>query len=143
MTSAITQDQPPQPPKGAAPDDEPQEAGVREEEYLYRDASRLQAGSLLTSRTMARRLPSLVRRSVQMAWRVDRGATIGLLVCQIGTGVLAALGLLAVTGTITALISSGDITERLWDAAPQLAVIAAATGLRALLGIAVVWLTGR
>ncbi|MGW7725030.1 ATP-binding cassette domain-containing protein [Streptomyces canus] len=143
MTSAITQDQPPQPSKGTAPDQEPQEASVREEEYLYRDESRLQAGALLTSRTMARRLPSLVRRSVQMAWRVDRGATIGLLVCQIGTGVLAALGLLAVTGTITALISSGDITERLWDAAPQLAVITAATGLRALLGIAVVWLTGR
>ncbi|MFJ8980146.1 ATP-binding cassette domain-containing protein [Streptomyces sp. NPDC102282] len=143
MTSAITQDQPPQPPKGNAPDDEPQEASVREEEYLYRDESRLQAGSQLTSRTMARRLPSLVRRSVQMAWRVDRAATIGLLVCQTGTGVLAALGLLAVTGTITALISSGNITERLWDAAPQLAVIAAATGLRALLGIAVVWLTGR
>ncbi|WP_329331203.1 hypothetical protein OG866_00210 [Streptomyces sp. NBC_00663] len=64
MTSAITQDQPPQPPKGTAPDDEPQEAGVREEEYLFRDKSRLQASSLLTSRTMARRLPSLVRRSV-------------------------------------------------------------------------------
>ncbi|WMD05641.1 ABC transporter ATP-binding protein [Streptomyces sp. FXY-T5] len=143
MTSAITQDQPPQPPKGTTPDDEAQEASVREEEYLYRDESRLQAGSLLTSRTMARRLPSLVRRSVQMAWHVDRGATIGLLVCQIATGVLAALGLLAVTGTITALISSGDITERLRDAAPQLAIIAAATGLRALLGITVVWLTGR
>ncbi|WP_124265515.1 ATP-binding cassette domain-containing protein, partial [Streptomyces sp. ADI98-10] len=143
MTSAITQDQPPQPPKGTAPDDKPQEASVREEEYLYRDESQLQAGSQLTSRTMARRLPSLVRRSVQMAWRVDRGATIGLLVCQVGTGVLAALGLLAVTGTITALISSGDITERLWDAAPQLTVIAAATGLRAMLGIAAVWLTGR
>ncbi|WP_256122817.1 hypothetical protein [Streptomyces sp. LUP47B] len=62
--------------------------------------------------------------------------------CRIGTGVLAALGLLVVTGTITALISEGAITERLWDAAPQLAVIAA-TGLRALLGITVVWLTGR
>ncbi|MEU3159056.1 hypothetical protein ABZ753_16460 [Streptomyces griseoincarnatus] len=129
MISAITQDQPSQPPKGTTPDDEPQEAGVREEGYLYRDESRLQAGSLLRSRTMARRLPSLVRRSVRMAWRVDRGATIGLLVCQIGTGVLVALGLLAVTGTITALIPSGDITERLWDAAPQLAVIAAAIGL--------------
>lgn len=132
MTSAVTQGQPPQPPNGAVPDDEAQEAGVREEEYRYRDRSQLQAGSLLTSRSMARRLPSLVRRSVRMAWRVDRGATIGLLVCQIGTGVLAALGLLAVTGTITALISAGDITERLRDAAPQLTVIAAATGLRAL-----------
>lgn len=143
MTSAVTQDQPPQPRKATVPDDDPQQASVRREEYLYRDESRLQAGSQLTSRTMARRLPSLVRRSVQMAWGVDRGATIGLLFCQIGTGVLAALGLLAVTGTITALISAGDITERLWDAAPQLAVIAAATGLRALLDITVVWLTGR
>jgi D-alanyl-D-alanine dipeptidase len=39
MTSATTEDQPPQPPKGAAPDGEPQEAGVREEEYRYRNAS--------------------------------------------------------------------------------------------------------
>ncbi|MEV6401468.1 ABC transporter ATP-binding protein [Streptomyces galilaeus] len=143
MTSAITQEQPPQPPNGTSQDDGSEEASVREEEFLYRDASRLQAGSLLTTRTMARRLPVLVLRSLKMAWRVDHGATVGLLVCQVATGVLAALGLLAVTGTITALISSGAITERLWDAAPQLAVIAAATGLRALLGIIVVWLTGR
>lgn len=72
MTSAVTQDPPPQPPEGTAPDGEQQDAGVRAEEYLYRDESRLRAGSLLTSRTMARRLPSLVRRSVRMAWRVDR-----------------------------------------------------------------------
>ncbi|MET9552310.1 ABC transporter ATP-binding protein [Streptomyces sp. NPDC006645] len=143
MTSAVTQEQPPQPPNGTSHNDGSEEADVREEEFLYRDESRLQAGSLLTTRTMARRLPVLVLRSLKMAWRVDRGATVGLLVCQVATGVLAAVGLLAVTGTITALISSGAITERLWDAAPQLTVIAAATGLRALLGIIVVWLTGR
>ncbi|MFB7591957.1 ATP-binding cassette domain-containing protein [Streptomyces sp. NPDC056169] len=101
------------------------------------------AGAQMTAATMARRLPSLVRRSLTMAWQVDRGATAGLLACQIGSGVLAALGLFAVTGTLTALISSGDITERLREAAPQLAVVAAATGLRALLGITVTWLTGR
>ncbi|MET9126474.1 ABC transporter ATP-binding protein [Streptomyces sp. NPDC004528] len=143
MTSAITPQQPPQPSNNTTPDDGSEGAGVREEEFLYRDPSRLQAGSLLTTRTMARRLPALVRRSLRMAWRVDRSATVGLLVCQIGTGVLAALGLLAVTGTITALISSGAISDRLRDAAPQLAVIAVATGVRALLGIVVVWLTGR
>ncbi|MGW4971323.1 ABC transporter ATP-binding protein [Streptomyces sp. N1] len=143
MTSSVTQEQPPGRPAGAPQDAVPEEAGVREEEFLYRDASRLQAGSLLTTRTMARRLPALVLRSLRLAWGVDRAATVGLLVCQIATGVLAALGLLAVTGTITALVSSGDIAERLWEAAPQLAVIAGATGLRALLGIAVVWLTGR
>ncbi|MFE0778024.1 ATP-binding cassette domain-containing protein [Streptomyces sp. NPDC058861] len=110
---------------------------------MFRDESRLQAGALLTTGTMARRLPALVIRSLKMAWRVDRGATAGLLVCQVGTGILAALGLFAVTRTITALIAPGDLADRLRDAAPQLTVIAAAAGTRALLGIAVTWLTGR
>ncbi|MEU3581241.1 hypothetical protein AB0H24_33230 [Streptomyces globisporus] len=33
MTSAITQEQPPRRPRGGAPDDAPEEAGAREEEY--------------------------------------------------------------------------------------------------------------
>ncbi|MEU5560288.1 hypothetical protein AB0H47_29895 [Streptomyces globisporus] len=33
MTSAITQEQPPRRPRGGAPDDAPEEAGVREEEF--------------------------------------------------------------------------------------------------------------
>lgn len=127
---------------GRASQEEPTST-ARSEEFLYRDESRLQAGAQLTTGTMARRLPALVVRSLKLAWRVDRAATAGLLVCQAGTGVLAALGLLAVTRSLTALISSGDITDRLWDAAPQLAVIAAAAGVRALLGIVVTWLTGR
>ncbi|PZH06935.1 ABC transporter [Streptomyces sp. NTH33] len=141
MTSASTQEQP---TPGTSDTSTPDDANsAQDEEFLYRDKSRLQAGAQMTTSTMARRLPALVLRSLAMAWRVDRGATVGLLACQVSTGVLAALGLLAVTGTITALISSGDITERLWEAAPQLAVIAAAAGLRALLGITVTWLTGR
>ncbi|MFD7288435.1 ATP-binding cassette domain-containing protein [Streptomyces sp. NPDC059863] len=141
MTSTSTQDQP---TPGTSDTSTPDGANsAQDEEFLYRDSSRLQAGAQMTTGTMARRLPALVLRSLKMAWQVDRGATVGLLACQVGAGVLAALGLLAVTGTITALISSGDITERLREAAPQLAVIAAATGLRALLGIAVTWLTGR
>ncbi|MEU7038885.1 ABC transporter ATP-binding protein [Streptomyces sp. NPDC046237] len=129
MTSVSTQEEPP--------------ADAADEEFRYRDESRLKAGAQMTTGTMARRLPALVLRSLTMAWRVDRAATAGLLACQVGTGVLAALGLLAVTGTITALISSGDIADRLREAAPQLAVIAAAAGLRALLGVTVTWLTGR
>lgn len=141
MTSASTQKKPtPDASDTSAPNDT---NSTQDEEFLYRDKSRLQAGALMTTSTMARRLPALVLRSLKMAWQVDRGATVGLLACQVGTGVLSALGLLAVTGTITALISAGDITQRLWQAAPQLAVIAAATGLRALLGITVTWLTGR
>ena len=141
MTSGSTSAQPSTDEAEGTPPDSGGTA--QEEEFQYRDESRLQAGAQMTTTTMARRLPVLVRRSLRMAWQVDRGATAGLLACQIGTGVLAALGLFAVTGTLTALISSGDITERLREAAPQLAVIAVAAGLRALLRVTVTWLTGR
>ncbi len=45
MTSSVTQEQPPGRPAGAPQGVPPEEAGVREEEYLYRDESRLQASS--------------------------------------------------------------------------------------------------
>lgn len=143
MTSASTPEQ--LDADGLAPPgpDEENPAPAVKEEFLFRDESRHQAGAQLTTGTMARRLPALVVRSLKMAWRVDKAATTGLLVCQAGTGVLAALGLLAVTSTISALVAGGDITERLWDAAPQLVVVAVAAGARALLGIVVTWLTGR
>ncbi|WP_234356958.1 ABC transporter ATP-binding protein [Streptomyces sp. NBRC 110028] len=86
---------------------------------------------------MARRLPQLVRRSLGLAWRVDRKAVVTLLLCQALAGFFEAFGLLATTGTITALISSGHIGERLREALPSIAVLAGAAGLRALLGIAV------
>jgi len=91
----------------------------------------------ITTRAMARRLPQLVRRALGLAWRVDRGAVMTLLLCQALAGFFEAFGLLATTGTITALISSGHIGERLREALPSIAVLAGAAGLRALLGIAV------
>ncbi len=105
--------------------------------------SRAAAGRALTTRAMARRLPQLLGRSLRLAWRADRRSVTGLLVCQSVSGVSQAFGLLATTGTITALISSGQITHRLWAAWPSVVVLAAAAALRALLGIAVTWLAGR
>ncbi|MEU1628794.1 ABC transporter ATP-binding protein [Streptomyces sp. NPDC020096] len=104
---------------------------------------RWKAGKSITTRQMARKLPQLVRRSLALAWGADRPSVLGLLVCQVVSGVSQAFGLLATTGTITALISSGRIAERLWAAWPSLAVLAAAAGLRAVLGIAVNWLSAR
>jgi ATP-binding cassette subfamily B protein len=106
------------------------------EELRFRPPS-LMTLEKITTRAMARRLPQLVRRSLGLAWRVDRKAVVGLLVCQALSGFFEAFGLLATTGTITALISSGHIGERLREALPSLAVLAGAAGLRALLGIAV------
>ncbi|WUH92652.1 ABC transporter ATP-binding protein/permease [Streptomyces sp. NBC_00433] len=104
---------------------------------------RLEAGHAITLRAMARRLPQLVGRALQMAWHVDRNAVIALLICQVLSGVLEALGLLALTGTITAVIASGHIVERLRQAAPSLVLLASAAGVRAVLGIAVGGLSTR
>ncbi len=111
--------------------------------YVDLSGSKEAAGRTIRMRDMARRLPVLVRRSLALAWRVDRRATVGLLACQAGAGVMQALGLVAISGTLTALLTGGDVYERLLDAWPSVALLAAAAGVRALLGITVVWLSSR
>ncbi|MEV4976441.1 ABC transporter ATP-binding protein [Streptomyces scopuliridis] len=111
--------------------------------YVDLTGSREAAGRSIRMRDMARRLPQLVRRSLALAWRVDRKATIGLLLCQASAGVMQALGLIAVSGTLSALLASGDVYDRLLRAWPSVALLAAAAGVRALLGITVTWLSSR
>ncbi|MBK3642358.1 ABC transporter ATP-binding protein [Streptomyces turgidiscabies] len=111
--------------------------------YVDLTGSREAAGRSIRMRDMARRLPQLVRRSLALAWRVDRKATTGLLLCQTVAGVMQALGLIAISGTLTALLTSGDVYHRLLQAWPSVALLAAATGVRALLGITVSWLSSR
>ncbi|MER6031068.1 ABC transporter ATP-binding protein [Streptomyces sp. NPDC001851] len=111
--------------------------------YVDLTGSREAAGRSIRMRDMARRLPQLVRRSLALAWRVDRRATIGLLLCQAVTGVMQALGLVAISGTLTALLTSGDVYQRLLQAWPSVALLAGTAGVRALLGIAVSWLSSR
>ncbi|MFE1476629.1 ABC transporter ATP-binding protein [Streptomyces cyaneofuscatus] len=111
--------------------------------YVDLTGSREAAGRSIRMRDMARRLPQLVRRSLALAWRVDRRATTGLLLCQTVAGVMQALGLIAISGTLTALLTSGDVYHRLLQAWPSVALLATATGVRALLGITVSWLSSR
>ncbi|MET8180197.1 ABC transporter ATP-binding protein [Streptomyces sp. NPDC005336] len=128
MTAQTAAEQPAEPPIEGQPS----------EELRFRPPSltALQR-TPVTTRAMARRLPQLVRRSLALAWKVDRTAVVALLVCQALSGFFEAFGLLATTGTITALISSGHITDRLREALPSIVMLAGAAGLRALLGIAV------
>ncbi|CAM5504630.1 hypothetical protein SCANM63S_04851 [Streptomyces canarius] len=111
--------------------------------YVDLTGSREAAGRSIRMRDMARRLPQLVRRSLALAWRVDRRATVGLLLCQLVTGVMQALGLVAIAGTLTALLRDGDVYHRLLQAWPSVALLAGAAGVRALLGITVNWLSSR
>lgn len=118
----------------------PPSGGLR---YVDVTGSREAAGRSIRLVDMARRLPQLVRRSLQLAWRVDRAATVGLLACQSVSGVLQAMGLLAIGGTLTALLAHGDVLHRLMQAWPSLVLLAGAAGARALLAITVNWLSSR
>ncbi|PNG89566.1 hypothetical protein SMF913_25031 [Streptomyces malaysiensis] len=111
--------------------------------YVDLTGSREAAGRSIRLRDMARRLPQLVRRSLALAWQVDRRATVGLLLCQAITGVMQALGLVAISGTLTALLTGGDVYDRLLEAWPSVALLAGAAGVRALLGITINRLSSR
>ncbi|MEU6465336.1 ABC transporter ATP-binding protein [Streptomyces sp. NPDC046976] len=111
--------------------------------YVDLTGSREAAGRSIRLRDMARRLPQLVRRSLALAWQVDRPATIGLLLCQATAGVMQALGLVAISGTLTALLTSDDVYDRLLQAWPSVALLTGTAGARALLGITVGWLSSR
>ncbi|WP_310942080.1 ABC transporter ATP-binding protein [Streptomyces sp. gCLA4] len=111
--------------------------------FAFEGDNRWEAVHGITLKTMGRRLPHLIKRSLSVAWKVDRRSVIALMACQIISGVAAALGLFATTSTITALIGEGDIVARLWQAWPSVAVLAAAAGIRATLSITVTWLSAR
>ncbi|MFF7262245.1 ABC transporter ATP-binding protein [Streptomyces sp. NPDC008159] len=117
----------------------PEDAEVSDEELRFAIPGdrRIEAANAITSRSMARRLPQLIRRALALGWQVDRNAVIALLVVQVLSGVLEAFGLMATTGAIKPLIASQHISsDQLMAAAPSLAVLTGAIGLRALLGIA-------
>ncbi|AVV42914.1 ABC transporter [Streptomyces sp. P3] len=116
-----------------------EDAEVSDEELRFAIPGdrRIEAANAITSRSMARRLPQLIRRALALGWQVDRNAVIALLVVQVLSGVLEAFGLMATTGAIKPLIASQHISsDQLTHAAPSLAVLTGAIGLRALLGIA-------
>ncbi|GAA2416257.1 ABC transporter ATP-binding protein [Actinomadura vinacea] len=94
-------------------------------------------------RTMARRLPSVIGRSTRLAWRASPADTAIAIVCNLVAGVFTAFGLLATTGVLTALFSSEPTPDRVRAALPSLALVAAATTLRAALQAAAGWAQSR
>ncbi|QIZ00224.1 hypothetical protein HEP87_48375 [Streptomyces sp. S1D4-11] len=98
---------------------------------------------LLTGRSMDRRLPSLIRRTFSLAWEAGPKAVLALPACQVVSGVLWALGLFATTAAFAVLIETAHDTGRLREAIPAVSLLAAAAGVRALLGIATHALSNR
>ncbi|MGH3309142.1 MAG: ATP-binding cassette domain-containing protein [Streptomyces sp.] len=80
-------------------------------------------------RKLCAQLPSVLRRIAEMSWGADRRAVLLLLVCQLVTGVAAAVLLTATAQAMRPILGGGAVSDRLHQALPALLVVAGATAL--------------
>ncbi|MGW5327941.1 ABC transporter ATP-binding protein [Streptomyces sp. NPDC004014] len=80
----------------------------------------------LTMTSALRSMPGLVGATLRMAWRADRRALLAVAVSEIGQGLAAAVGLLAVNSVMHALLGSGTSGQRLHAVLPGLFLAAGA-----------------
>ncbi|MGW4980136.1 ABC transporter ATP-binding protein [Streptomyces mirabilis] len=84
------------------------------------------AGLDLTMTSALRSMPALVGATLRMAWQADRRALLAVVVSEMGQGIAAAIGLLAINVVMHALLAgSGSAAERLHALLPGLLAAAA------------------
>lgn len=74
----------------------------------------------LTMLAAVRMMPRLVGGTLRRAWRADRAALVAVVVSEIGQGIAAAAGLLAVNAVMHALFGSASPAGRLREALPAM-----------------------
>ena len=94
-------------------------------------------------RSVARRLPRLVREAVALAWATNRRDTLAAIGLNLAAGVLTTLGLLATTGVLRELFAAGPTPDRVRAALPSLALAALAVTARGALTIVAGWAQAR
>ncbi|GHG91764.1 ATP-binding cassette domain-containing protein [Streptomyces lanatus] len=99
------------------------------------------AGASFTA--MCRRLPAVLAHTARMAWAVDRAGVALLLVCQLLTGVAAAVVLASTARAMTHILGTGTVSERLHAALPALVVVTAAAAVARISGAVSSYADGR
>ncbi|MEV0898200.1 ABC transporter ATP-binding protein [Actinoplanes sp. NPDC049802] len=80
--------------------------------------------------------PGLIRKAIRVAWRADRLRTTLVAITTVGSGAMAAFGLLATQRVLIELFAGGPTPDRVRAALPALLLLAAATGVRGLFTMA-------
>ncbi|MFJ2744807.1 ABC transporter ATP-binding protein [Streptomyces sp. NPDC087440] len=84
------------------------------------------AGLDLTMLSALRSMPSLIGGTLRIAWTADRRALLAVTASEVGQGIAAAVGLLAVNAVMQVLLGgSGTAVERLHAVVPALLAVAA------------------
>ncbi|BBB02017.1 putative ABC transporter ATP-binding protein [Actinacidiphila reveromycinica] len=92
---------------------------------------------------MAAALPRMVAMVLRTGWQADRRALAGVVAAQVGQGVTAGWGLVAVNSVLTRLFADGPTRDKLDDAVPSLVVLAAAAVATAVLSAWSTAMSGR
>lgn len=99
------------------------------------------AGLDLTMMSALRSMPALVGATLRMAWKADRRALIAVAISEIGQGMAAAAGLLAINAVMHALLAgTGNASQRLHALLPGLLAAAAIGAVNSALSA---WSTSR
>ncbi|MFE1959259.1 ATP-binding cassette domain-containing protein [Streptomyces sp. NPDC059479] len=124
MTSADTQDTQAAPPPSSPLPPPPPPA-----EITYTGEYSVNPLGEVSFRRLCTQLPSVLRRIAKMSWDIDRRAVLLLLVCQLVTGVAAAVLLTATARAMRPVLGGGAVADRLHEALPALLVVAGASAL--------------
>ncbi|WP_225821801.1 ABC transporter ATP-binding protein [Streptomyces naphthomycinicus] len=92
---------------------------------------------------MAAALPRMAAMVLRIGWEVDRRGLAGVVAAQLGLGVLAAGGLVAVNDVLTRLFATGPTEDKLSEALPALVLLAVVSAGSALLTACSTALSGR
>jgi ATP-binding cassette, subfamily B, bacterial len=92
---------------------------------------------------VARRLPALVAQAMRLAWRAGPADTVTTVALNVASGVFTALGLLATTGVLEALLTRGPTPDRVRAALPSLLLVGGAGVARSVLSAAAGWAQAR
>jgi ATP-binding cassette, subfamily B, bacterial len=82
-------------------------------------------------------LPRLVSKAIAISWRADRLRTSIVAAATLAGGIMATFGLLATQRVLIELFAGGPTPSRVRAALPALVALAAATAIRASMGIAI------
>ena len=102
-----------------------------------------EASGTISLPAMARRLPTLLRTALALAWGASRVETVLAIAANVAVGVSTAFGLLATRDVATAVLAGGPTVDRLRAAVPSLATLAVVTVVRAGLAILAGWAQSR
>ncbi|MEW2391695.1 ABC transporter ATP-binding protein [Streptomyces venezuelae] len=92
---------------------------------------------------MAAALPRMVAMVLRTGWQTDPRALAGVVTAQLGQGVSAGWGLVAVNSVLTQLFADGPTADKLRDAVPSLVVLAVAAVATAVLAAWSTAMSGR